>query len=157
MPEEKRLPATPVRLAYGPEYLQFGDLYLPPHAGPHAVIPLIHGGYWRARYDLTLMHGLAEDLARRGYAAWNIEYRRVGDEGGGWPGTFLDVARAVDYIRVLAPQYRLDARRVVPVAHSAGGHLPFCLAARPHIPAGSPLAGSSVAAREGQQVEPLPL
>src|SRR5579859_6305468 len=154
MPEEKR---TPVRLAYGPEHLQFGELYVPRGDGPHPVIPLIHGGYWRARYDMTLMHGLAQDLARRGYAAWNIEYRRVGDRGGAWPGTFLDVARAVDYIRVLAPQYQLDAQRVVPVGHSAGGHLAFWLAARPHIPAHSPLAGSSVAEREGEQATPLPL
>jgi acetyl esterase/lipase len=157
MPEEKQPAITPVRLPYGPEYLQYGRLYLPEGVGPHPVIPLIHGGYWRARYDLTLMDGLAEDLARRGYAAWNIEYRRVGDEGGAWPGTFLDVARAVDYIRVLAPRYRLAARRVVPVGHSAGGHLAFWLAARPRIPANSPLAGSSVAAREGEQGAPLPL
>lgn len=154
MPEEKR---PPIKLPYGPEYLQFGDLYLPEGDGPHPVIPLIHGGYWRARYDLTLMQGLAEDLARRGYAAWNIEYRRVGDTGGGWPGTFLDVARAVDYIRILAPRYQLDAQRVVPVGHSAGGHLAFWLAVRPRIPADSPLAGSSVAAREGEQATPLPL
>lgn len=154
MPKEKQ---TPLKLAYGPAYLQFGELYLPQAAGPHPVIPLIHGGYWRARYDLTLMDGLAEDLARRGYAAWNIEYRRVGDEGGGWPGTFLDVARAIDYIRVLAPHYKLDAQRVVPVGHSAGGHLAFWLAARHRLPVDSPLAGASVAAREGEQAAPLPL
>ncbi len=157
MPEEKRSPITPVRLAYGPEYLQFGELYLPERAGPHPVIPLIHGGYWRARYDLTLMHGLAEDLARRGYAAWNIEYRRVGDTGGGWPGTFHDVARSVDYLRVLAPHYQLDLQRVVPIGHSAGGHLAFWLAARPRIEADSPVAGSSIAPREGEQPIPLPL
>jgi len=158
MPEEKRSSTTtPVRLAYGPEYLQFGELYLPKHAGPYPVIPLIHGGYWRARYDLTLMNGLAEDLARRGYAAWNIEYRRVGDKGGGWPGTFLDVARAVDYVRVLAPRYQLDLQRVVPIGHSAGGHLAFWLAARWRIPTHSPLAGSSIAALEGEQATPLPL
>lgn len=157
MPEEKRSLTTPVRLAYGPDYLQFGELYLPERAGPYAVIPLIHGGYWRARYDLTLMHGLAEDLARRGYAAWNIEYRRVGDKGGAWPGTFHDVACAVDYLRLLAPHYQLDLQRVVPVGHSAGGHLAFWLAARQRIGADSSLAGSSVAAREGEQATPLPL
>ena len=155
MPEEKRSSTTPVRLAYGPEYLQFGELYLPERAGPYPVIPLIHGGYWRARYDLTLMNELAEDLALRGYAAWNIEYRRIGDKGGGWPGTFLDVARAVDYVRVLAPRYQLDLQRVVPIGHSAGGHLAFWLAARSRIPTNSPLAGSSIAAREGEQATPL--
>jgi acetyl esterase/lipase len=157
VPGEKRSSTTPVRLAYGPEYLQFGELYLPERAGPYAVIPLIHGGYWRAHYDLTLMHGLAEDLALRGYAAWNIEYRRVGDKGGAWPGTFHDVARSVDYLRVLALRYPLDLQGVVPIGHSAGGHLAFWLAARQRIAADSPLAGSSVAAREGEQATPLPL
>lgn len=157
MPEEKRSSTTPVRLAYGPEYPQFGELYLPERAGPYPVIPLIHGGYWRARYDLTLMKELAEDLARRGYAAWNIEYRRVGDKGGGWPGTFLDVARAIDYLRIIATRYELDLRRVVPVGHSAGGHLAFWLAMRPRIPANSALADSNIAAREGERTTPLPL
>ena len=155
MPEPP--PIKPIRLPYSPEYLQFGDLYLPERAGPYAVIPLIHGGYWRARYDLTLMHGLAEDLARRGYAAWNIEFRRVGDKGGAWPGTFLDVARSVDYLRVFAPRYQLDLQRVVPIGHSAGGHLAFWLAARPRIAANSPVAGSSVIEHEGEQATSLPL
>src|SRR6266581_2502421 len=124
----------PVRLAYGPEHLQFGDLYLPNQPGPHSIVILIHGGYWRARYGLDLMNSLAEDLAKRGFAAWNIEYRRVGNPGGGWPGTFLDVALATDYLRKLAPSYRLDLQRVVPIGHSAGGHLALWLAARPRIP-----------------------
>ena len=123
-------PGKPLRLAYGREPLQFGELSLPGGSGPHPTVILIHGGYWRARYKLDLMDGLAEDLARRGVAAWNIEYRRVGDASGGWPGTFLDVARAADYLRVLAPTYALDLKRVVPVGHSAGGHLAFWLAGR---------------------------
>src|SRR5690348_6511565 len=138
MPEEMPPPFTPLRLAYGREYLQIGELYLPQTAGPYPVIPLIHGGYWRNRYDLTLMDGLAEDLARRGYAAWNIEYRRVGDKGGGWPGTLLDVALATDYARKLAPTYALDLQHLVPIGHSAGGHLAFWLAARPRIPLFAP-------------------
>ncbi len=72
-----------IRLVYGPETLQFGDLYLPAGSGPHPTVILIHGGYWRARYGLNLMAGLAEDLTVRGFAAWNIEYRRVGNPGGG--------------------------------------------------------------------------
>src|SRR5260370_26103446 len=87
-----------IRLAYGPETLQFGDLYLPTGAGPRTTIILIHGGYWRARYGLDLMTGLAEDLAARGFAAWNIEYRRVGNPGGGCPVTLLDVARATHFV-----------------------------------------------------------
>ena len=132
------------RLAYGPGAFQFGDLRLPAGPGPHPTVVLIHGGYWRARYGLKLMTGLAKDLAARGYAAWNIEYQRVGNPGGGWPGTFLDVAQATDYLREIAPTYALDLKRVVPIGHSAGGHLALWLAGRPRIPAGDPLAGSSL-------------
>jgi acetyl esterase/lipase len=86
------------------------------------------------------MHGLAADLARRGIAAWNIEYRRVGNPGGGWPGTLLDVARAADYLRELATKYELDLSQVVPIGHSAGGHLALWLAGRPRIAAPSLLS-----------------
>src|SRR5258708_16900546 len=90
------------RLAYGPEYLQFGELYLPGEPGPHPTVILIHGGYWRARYGLDLMTRLAEDLAARGYAAWNIEYRPGGAPGGGLPCTLLDVASAAGHLRIPA-------------------------------------------------------
>ncbi len=153
----------PLRVPYGPEPLQFGDLYLPNTPGPHPIVILIHGGYWRARYGLDLMIGLAEDLATRGYAAWNIEYRRVGNPGGGWPGTLLDVAIATDYLRILAPTYSLNLQRVVPIGHSAGGHLALWLAARPRIPIvahNSPLAGSQVSPQTSNSEEtttPRPL
>ena len=143
-----------LRLPYGAEYLQFGELYLPDAPGPHPTVILIHGGYWRARYGLDLMTGLAEDLATRGYVAWNIEYRRVGDPGGGWPGTLLDVALATDYLRILAPKYALDLQRVVPIGHSAGGHLALWLAARPRIPRNSPLAGSHIPPQQSSDKEP---
>src|SRR5581483_1349796 len=128
------------KLSYGTEPLQFGALYLPEGSGPHSIVILIHGGFWRAEYDLTLMTGLAEDLARQGIAAWNIEYRRVGDIGGGWPGTLLDVAQAADYLPTIATRYNLDMQRVVTVGHSAGGHLALWLAARSKIPQQSILA-----------------
>ena len=150
----------PIRLKYGPEDLQFGDLYLPNQPGSHPIVILIHGGYWRARYGLDLMNGLAEDLAKRGYAAWNIEYRRVGNPGGGWPGTFQDVALATDYLRKLAPSYALDLTKVVPIGHSAGGHLAFWLAARPRIPffaQNSPLAGSQLPGENEETATPLAL
>ena len=131
--------STAICLAYGPEPLQFGELYLPNKKGPHPLVILIHGGYWRARYGLDLMTGLAQDLAARAIAAWNIEYRRVGDPGGGWPGTFFDVAFAADYLRILAPAYNLDLQRVISIGHSAGGHLALWLAGRPHIARNSPL------------------
>lgn len=147
----------PRRIRYGPEQAQFGELYLPAATGPWPVVILIHGGYWRARYDLALMDGLATDLAERGYAAWNIEYRRVGDSGGGWPGTFLDVSRAADFLRELSASYSFDLERVVSIGHSAGGHLALWLAARPRIPLDSPIAGSSITLEEDRQAAPLPL
>lgn len=135
------------KLPYGKEPLQFGNLYLPERSEnessqskPYPVVILIHGGFWRNRYGLALMDGLATSLARRGIAAWNIEYRRVGDGGGGWPGTLLDVAQAADFVQELAPTYNLDLQRVIPVGHSAGGHLALWLAARHRLPADSPLA-----------------
>jgi acetyl esterase/lipase len=129
-------------IAYGDEPLQFGALYLPDGPGPHPLVILIHGGFWHAPYRLSLMAGLAENLARRGIAAWNIEYRSVGDAGGGWPGTLLDVARAADHLEELASTYNLDLHRVVAVGHSAGGHLALWLAARPYI-SGTNILGST--------------
>jgi|SRR5450755_2241 len=118
------------RLAYGDEPLQFGDLYTPPGTELRPVVILIHGGFWRAAYGLSLMAGLAENLAQRGFAAWNIEYRRVGDSGGGWPNTLLDVARATDHLKASQQSYHLDLQRVIPVGHSAGGHLALWLCTR---------------------------
>lgn len=128
-----------LRFAYGTDPLQFGELYIPNGPGPHPVVLLIHGGFWRAPYDLTLMQGLAQDLVQNRIATWNIEYRRVGDAGGGWPGTFRDIARAADFLTALARPYALDLTRVVPVGHSAGGHLALWLAARPRLPKNSKL------------------
>lgn len=118
------------RLAYGPEALHFGKLHVPDGQGPYPTVILIHGGFWRTPYDYTLMTGLANDLASRGIAAWNIEYRRIGDVGGGWPNTLLDVARAASFLRTLP---EVDIRRIVTIGHSAGGHLALWLAGYPRI------------------------
>jgi acetyl esterase/lipase len=84
---------------------------------------MIHGGGWQAIYNLTHAGHLCVDLAEHGFATWNIEYRRIGDPGGGWPGTGDDVLRALDYVSLMAGDYSLDLGRVVLVGHSAGGHL----------------------------------
>jgi acetyl esterase/lipase len=102
----KPAPHGDFRLNYGPEQYQFGDLYLPDSLGPHPVVIGIHGGFWRAAYALDYFGHLCEELAATGVAAWNIEYRRLGNRGGGWPGTFLDVARAADYLREIAGTYQ---------------------------------------------------
>lgn len=132
-----------LRLAYGRQALQFGELYVPEATQSAPVVVLIHGGFWRAQYGLSLMRGLAEDLVSHGMAAWNIEYRRIGNAGGGWPNTLLDAAAATDYLQMIATTYSLDIQRVVTVGHSAGGHLALWLAARSRLPSDSPLATSS--------------
>ena len=140
------MPALVVRSthSYGADPSQVGELFLPSGRGPHPVAVVVHGGYWRARYDRSLMTGLCIDLAAHGWAAWNLEYRRVG-RGGGWPETFLDVAAGVDLLAELdAP---LDLDQVVALGHSAGGQLAFWAAARPTLPADAPGAEPGVAIR----------
>jgi acetyl esterase/lipase len=123
---------------YGSDRSQRADLYLPPERhsrSPHPLMVLIHGGSWDARYGKVVMRGLAGDLVRRGWAVWNIEYRRLGN-GGGWPATFADVAAAIDHLaRVDAP---LDLTRVSVLGHSAGGHLALWAASRDRLGPGAP-------------------
>jgi acetyl esterase/lipase len=133
-----------VRHAYGTRRDQFGELTRPEGVdAPWPVAVLIHGGYWRAKYDLRLQDGLVPDLARRGWAVWNLEYRRLGWRSrGGWPATFEDVAAGIDQLGGLdAP---LDLARVVAIGHSAGGHLALWAAARRGLPADAPGAEPAV-------------
>jgi acetyl esterase/lipase len=133
------VPPADHRIRYGSDPLQFGDLRLPPGPGPHPVVVMIHGGCWLSDYDLEHVGNLSAALARAGFATWTLEYRRVGNDGGGWPGTFQDVALGTDYVRTLAQKYPLDSKRVVLMGHSAGGQLALWLAARKRLPEGSPL------------------
>ena len=135
-------PAADARLHYGQDVLQFGDLRLPHGAGPHPVAIVIHGGFWRARYGLAYAGHMAAALAAAGIATWNVEFRRIGNPGGGWPGTFLDTAAVADYVRDLAKKYPLNLERVISVGHSAGGHLAVWLAARHRIQQVDKLAGA---------------
>jgi acetyl esterase/lipase len=120
---------------YGSHPSQVAELFLPMKQGPHPVAVVVHGGYWRSRYDRSLMTELCLDLVAHGWAAWNLEYRRVGS-GGGWPETFEDVAAGVDALAEL--EEPLDLERVISVGHSAGGHLALWLAGRGGLPAGTP-------------------
>lgn len=133
--------AATARIPYGKDSLQFGDLRLPPGAGPFAVVVMIHGGCWQHGFaSLRNTTALADALRDAGVATWNIEYRRVDDPGGGWPGTLQDVGNAVDALRELAQGFPLDLSRVVLSGHSAGAHLALWAAARRRLPAGSPVA-----------------
>jgi acetyl esterase/lipase len=136
-----RLTAPPpdARIVFGDDPLQFGELRLPDGPGPHPVAIVIHGGCWRAQYDMTHIGTIAEALAAEGIATWVLEYRRVGNPGGGWPGTFQDIADGADHLSELADDFPLDLDRVIAIGHSAGGHLALWLAARAHIAADEPL------------------
>src|SRR3984885_9254227 len=135
MTRESERPA-PVTYRYGAAPDQLGELWLPDGAAAGTVV-VIHGGFWRARYDLSLGRPLAADLAARGYAAWNLEYRRA-LAGGGWPGTFEDVAAGLDLLATLSASTGLpvDTGRVIAVGHSAGGHLAAWAAGRSKLPPG---------------------
>lgn len=135
------------RIPYGKGALQFGELRVPEGKGPHPVVVIVHGGCWVSKLGrlderavaLDLLRPIAADLTAQGFATWNIEYRRVGNEGGGWPGSFHDVAAGADHLRKLAKKNRLDLKRVVAIGHSAGGHFALWLAARSKLSKSSEL------------------
>lgn len=137
-------PAPSATVHYGADPLQVADVWVPAGAGPHPVALMVHGGCWQTDIaDRTIMNWIADDLRRRSIAVWNIDYRGVDRPGGGYPGTFQDAAAAADALRAHAADYHLDMRRVVAIGHSAGGHLALWLAARPRLPANSPLRTES--------------
>jgi acetyl esterase/lipase len=131
---------------YGEARSQFGELRLPSggEAGRTPVVVVLHGGFWREQYSLSHIGQLCGALTREGWATWSLEYRRLGESGGGWPGTFLDVAGGLEALRTLAEEHALDLERVVTVGHSAGGQLALWLAARGggRVPVGSEIAPS---------------
>lgn len=132
---ERNPPQADHRIHYGAGELQFADLFLP-SVSTSAVWPVVvflHGGWWKATYGLEYGGHLGVALKNEGVAVWSLEYRRVGN-GGGYPATFKDVASGFDYLKVLGQRFPFDLNRVVVVGHSAGGHLAFWLAGRPHVP-----------------------
>ena len=133
------LPPPGERIKYGDGPQQFGELRLPKGDGPFPVFVVIHGGCWQNAFDYTYITRLSAWLTERGFATWTIEYRRLGDDGGGWPGTFLDVANATDHLRQLASKSPLDLKRVYTTGHSAGGQLALWLASRAKLPESSEL------------------
>ncbi|MFK7937461.1 MAG: alpha/beta hydrolase family protein [Saprospiraceae bacterium] len=131
---------------YGPEELQFGELRMPTTTAPTTGFPVavfIHGGCWLNQFDLNHVSQVSADLQSRGYAVWTPEYRRVGDDDGSFPNTFLDAAAAVDHLREIAQGFPLDLNNVNVLGHSAGGHLALWVAARQNIPSDSPIYTSN--------------
>jgi acetyl esterase/lipase len=145
-----KLPSKPAdsKIAYGSDPLQFGELRVPRGPGPFPVAVVIHGGCWMSRFaTLQNTAALADALRDAGVATWNLEYRRLDNPGGGWPGTFSDIADGVDHVRVVASRHPLDLQHVVTIGHSAGAHLALWAGARRRLP------GDSLLRREN----PLPL
>ena len=125
------LPADPpaVRLAYGNDPLQFGELWLPATAEPVSLVVFVHGGCWLNAYDVQHTYALSTALTQAGYAVWSLEYRRTGDPGGGWPGTFEDILAGLAFVDNLA-EYGVTTDQYVLAGHSAGGHLALLAGAR---------------------------
>jgi acetyl esterase/lipase len=128
------------RFRYGPEPSQFGELRIPGKVkGLHPIVVLVHGGCWSSYAGAASIGAMADALKRKGIATWSIEYRRLPEDGSGWPGTYRDTGAAIDFLRSIAGKYRLDLSRMVFVGHSAGGHLALWAAARSRLKPPSPL------------------
>ncbi len=139
---ELATPQADHKIAYGTAASQFGELWLPAAStkGALPVVVLIHGGCWRANLPGPELLGfLADDLRKQGVAVWSLTYRRLGEVGGGYPGTFQDIATGVAHLNGMARQYNLDLARVVVSGHSAGGHLALWVAAQNKVPENSVL------------------
>jgi acetyl esterase/lipase len=141
-------PAPTASIAYGNAPSQYAELFRPAGDGPFPVAVLVHGGCWTIKFGgIEQMRNLAGALAAQGIAVWNVEYRRVDEEGGGYPGTYQDINAALDQLGAQAARHQLDLGRMVAIGHSAGGQLVQWIAGRKRIPASSPLF----------QAHPLPL
>ncbi|NKB33051.1 MAG: alpha/beta hydrolase fold domain-containing protein [Pseudomonadales bacterium] len=114
------------QLAYGADPLQYGKLYLPSDSSsPHPLVVFIHGGCWLNSFDMSHTYPFLTGLVQAGFAVWSLEYRRTGDTGGGWPGTYNDIKSGIGFLPSLA-SYSVDVNNFVIAGHSAGGHRDSC-------------------------------
>lgn len=142
-------PRADAKIAYGEDPNQFADLHLPRGSGPHPVVLFIHGGFWRAMYGLSHAGHLCAALAQAGFATWSLEYRRIGQPGGGWPGTLEDVRGGALHLQKIARAHGLDVSQLVIAGHSAGGQLALWLAAQRAVPAARVVALAAVSDLRG--------
>lgn len=127
-------------IRYGESRQHFAELRLPDGQGPFPLLFVIHGGFWQNKYDLSHISHLCAALTGKGVVTCSLEYRRLGDPGGGWPGTFHDVSLGIDRImEKLVTDRTVDFSRTGVIGHSAGGHLALWLVSRHNVPKGSPL------------------
>ncbi|MFC0132295.1 alpha/beta hydrolase [Massilia eurypsychrophila] len=133
-------PAPTAKIAYGSAPSQYVELFRPAGDGPFPVVVLVHGGCWTIKFGgIEQMRNLAGALAAQGIAVWNVEYRRVDEDGGGYPGTYQDMHGALELLGEHAGRHKLDLERIVAVGHSAGGQLVQWIAGRARIAPSSPL------------------
>jgi acetyl esterase/lipase/glutathione S-transferase len=141
---------TTERIAYGRAPSNVAELRVPAGPGPHPVVVMLHCGYYQRRYAADYFVPLAEALTTEGFATWNVEFRRLGEDGAGYPGTFRDVADATNLLARLAPSRRLDLAHVTALGHSAGGQLALTLASASRLrfaPSDAPVRITRVVAR----------
>ncbi len=128
------------RIRYGRDPLHFAELRVPRGRGPFPFLFVVHGGFWQSAYDLAHTGHLCAAFTSNGIITCNLEYRRLGDPGGGWPGTFQDIDLATNHIlETISSDPCVDSARTAVLGHSAGGHLALWLVSRHRIPKASPL------------------
>lgn len=145
-PALHRLPVSQptTQFRYGTSPMQVADLRMPAGKGPFPLAVVFHGGCFLAKIDDKAgIAPVADALTKRGIATLNVEYRKLGDAGAGWPNTYLDIAKGADLVRDIARKYPIDLNRVAFVGHSSGAHYALWAASRSRLPSDSEIRGSN--------------